>query len=283
MTASSERPEDGAQLDWSRVCLLEHADTEGWASHQSAAPPAVVEHFGIVVQRYGGATLMFASRGDFLGLNRALGVGIDERLTPAMLDEVIARYRAMGVTRAILQLCPLAIDAVAAAAIEARKLKARNRHAKLWRRPDPLLTAVTDLRIAKIDRSCAELYGFVAAQAYGDPPILSAGHSATIGQKDWRHYLAFDGDRPVATAALYIVGSAAWCGFAATISSDRGRGAHCALLAARVRDAAAEGCDVVVCETAEETPERPNPSFRNMRRMGFEVAYFRTNYMWSAT
>jgi hypothetical protein len=52
------------------------------------------------------------------------------------------------------------------------------------------------------------------------------------------------------------------------------------MLAARVREAAEQGCEVVTCETAEETTERPNPSFRNMRRMGFEVAYFRPNYLW---
>ena len=281
MSASGEPPEDGSQLDWSLVCVLEHADAEGWASHQLAAPPAVVEHFGIAVQRYAGATLMIANRGEILGLNRVLGLGIDERLTPALLDEVIARYHALGVTRAILQICPRAIDAAAAAAIEARQLGAKNRHAKLWRRPDPLLAADTDLRIAKIDRSLAELYGTVAAHAYGDPPILAAGHSATIGQKGWRHFIAFDGDRAIGTAALYVSGPAAWCGFAATLASDRGRGAHCALLAARVREAAEQGCEVVTCETAEETPERPNPSFRNMRRMGFEVAYFRPNYLWN--
>lgn len=281
MISSGERLEDAPPLDWSLVSLLEHADSEGWASHQHAAPSAVVDHFGIAVQRYAGATLMFASRGDFLGLNRVLGLGIDERLTPALLDEVIARYRANGVRKAVLQLCPHAVDAAAAAALEARHLVASNRHAKLWRRPDPLLEANTDLEIVEIDRSSAELYGSVAAQAYGDPPILAAGHSATIGQKGWRHYLAFDGDRAVSTAALYTTGSAAWCGFAATLASDRGRGAHCAMLAARVRGAAEQGCEVVTCETAEETPDRPNPSFRNMRRMGFAVAYFRPNYIWN--
>src|SRR5438477_7979354 len=109
MDASGEPLEYGAQLDMSLVSLLEHADTEGWASHQLAAPPAVVEHFGMAVQRHAGATLMFATRAEFLGLNRVLGLGIDEHLTPPLLDQVIDRYRAMGVTKAVLQLCPRAI------------------------------------------------------------------------------------------------------------------------------------------------------------------------------
>jgi hypothetical protein len=270
-------------LNWSLVRLLEHADTQGWASHQLAAPPVVVEHFGLGLQRLAGATLMSASRGDILGLNRVLGLGIDEPLTPAVLDDVLSRYRARDVTKVLLQLCPLAIDPATDAAFEARGIAARTRHAKLWRQPDPRLSASTDLTIVEIDRSSAELYGAVAVQAYGDPPLLAAGHSATIGQKEWRHYIAFDGDRAVSTAALYVTDSTGWCGFAATLPSHRGRGAHCALLAARVREAAAQGCEVVVCETLEETPERPNPSFRNMRRMGFEVAYFRPNFIWTAS
>jgi hypothetical protein len=47
----------------------------------------------------------------------------------------------------------------------------------------------------------------------------------------------------------------------------------------RIRGAAVLGCTWVASETAEETPERPNPSYRNMRRAGFEVVYMRENYV----
>jgi hypothetical protein len=35
----------------------------------------------------------------------------------------------------------------------------------------------------------------------------------------------------------------------------------------------------LVTETAEDTPERPNPSDRNMLRAGFRLAYLRDNVM----
>jgi len=42
--------------------------------------------------------------------------------------------------------------------------------------------------------------------------------------------------------------------------------------------AAALGCTLVVADTTEDTPERPNPSHRNMPRLGFEHAYTKLIY-----
>jgi hypothetical protein len=39
------------------------------------------------------------------------------------------------------------------------------------------------------------------------------------------------------------------------------------------------GCSHIITETSEELPHRPNPSFRNMMRAGFDVVYQRPNYM----
>lgn len=82
---------------------------------------------------------------------------------------------------------------------------------------------------------------------------------------------------------MCIRGKIAWCGLAGTLPEARGKGVHGLLLSERIRDAADAGCQWVVCDTMEETPERPNPSFRNMRRAGFETAYLRTNYVFERT
>jgi hypothetical protein len=36
----------------------------------------------------------------------------------------------------------------------------------------------------------------------------------------------------------------------------------------------------MIAETAEEKPDKPVASYRNMRRMGFEIAYLRPNYIY---
>jgi hypothetical protein len=51
------------------------------------------------------------------------------------------------------------------------------------------------------------------------------------------------------------------------------------LITRRLADAAAAGCTHAVVETAEDKPEKPAPSFRNQLRHGFELCYFRPNYL----
>ena len=100
-----------------------------------------------------------------------------------------------------------------------------------------------------------------------------------VGRSGWRHYMAFDGDTPVATGACFIYRETAWIGFAATRTEYRNRGAQSAILAQRINDARESGCALINVETAEQTPEKEAPSYRNMRRYGFEIAYIRPNYL----
>jgi GNAT superfamily N-acetyltransferase len=98
----------------------------------------------------------------------------------------------------------------------------------------------------------------------------------------WRHYLATDGETAVGAAAMYARGAWAWLGLAATLEEARGRGAQSALIARRIADAYAAGVRWLSIETAEDTPERDAPSFRNVVRQGFRVAYLRPNWLWKA-
>jgi hypothetical protein len=85
--------------------------------------------------------------------------------------------------------------------------------------------------------------------------------------------------RPIAGAALYVRGQQGWFGLGATMESDRRRGAQTALLARRLRDAAADGCVWASADTLVDTADRPNPSYRNMRRAGFATLYERPNFL----
>ena len=78
---------------------------------------------------------------------------------------------------------------------------------------------------------------------------------------------------------LRISDGVGWLGMATTLPSHRRRGAQEALLANRINDGRRMGCLWFVSETTEDTPQRPNPSFHNMIRAGFRLAYQRPNYM----
>ena len=139
--------------------------------------------------------------------------------------------------------------------------------------------STSEFTIVEIGVAESDLFGIVAALGNELPEFMAPGFTSTVGRSGWRHYFAMDNRIPVATAASRADGDVAWFGFAGTLPSHRGRGAQSALLARRIRDAAADGCAWVTCETMADTAERPSRSFRNMMRLGFTVAYARKNFI----
>jgi len=99
--------------------------------------------------------------------------------------------------------------------------------------------------------------------------------SGFVGAPGWLHFLAWDGDEPVASGALYADGESGWIGVGTTREAWRGRGAQSALLAARI-DA---GRELGVRWFTTETGAEPGPSYRNILRAGFEEAYRRPNWL----
>jgi hypothetical protein len=86
----------------------------------------------------------------------------------------------------------------------------------------------------------------------------------------FRRYLAWRDGRPAGGASLRIGdGVAQLCG-AATLPAERRRGVQTALLAARLADAAAAGCDLAVVTT-----QPGSKSQQNVQRQGFELLYTR--------
>jgi GNAT superfamily N-acetyltransferase len=137
----------------------------------------------------------------------------------------------------------------------------------------------TDLRIEQIGGGDADAFAMIVAQCLDWPETVGPWVALTVGRPGWKHYIAFDGSKPAATSALYVSGDFAWLDFASTMPDYRGRGAQSALIARRIRDAAELGCSHLVVETAEQTPDHPAPSYRNIVRFGFREAYKRANYI----
>ena len=84
---------------------------------------------------------------------------------------------------------------------------------------------------------------------------------------------------PYVKVSPHVSADVAWLGFGCTLESHRNRGAQGALFARRIQDGLLLGCKWFVTETGEDTPDSPNPSYRNMLRTGFELAYLRRNYV----
>jgi hypothetical protein len=150
----------------------------------------------------------------------------------------------------------------------------------MWHPLHELPSPVTDLRIEVVGPEWADDFARISViEAYGFPPEIAPCVWATMGRPGWRHYLGFDGDKPVSTGAMRIADGVAWLGFGATTEAYRGRGGQSAMFARRLLDARESGCRLAITETGEDTPENPNPSYRNMVRSGFQHAYLRRNWV----
>lgn len=97
--------------------------------------------------------------------------------------------------------------------------------------------------------------------------------ASTLEQPRWFHYLARVDGQPASASVLYVTERVADLFVATTRPEFRGRGAQGALIAQRLRDGAAAGCDIATSQTGVE-----NASPRNMQRHGFQQLYDRWIY-----
>jgi GNAT superfamily N-acetyltransferase len=267
------------------MVLLEAAEMNACADLYRAASPSVVAAAGLFVRQLDDTAVVLAARHvDVLALNRVIGLGLRGPVTESTLDAVVQALEATGSPRGFVPIAPMPGASAIAAALEARALRHYNNWMRLRRNLDNLddigpPSGALDVR--RIGAEGAPAFGRLVAEGFGFPASLALFVAAPIGRTGWSHYLAFEGDTPIAAAAMFVAGEAAWFGFMATDAAHRRKGAQHALVVRRLHDAAAAGCQWVSVETAEDNVEKDAPSFRNLRRLGFDVAYRRPNYLWS--
>ncbi|MFN8548267.1 MAG: hypothetical protein U0527_09985 [Candidatus Eisenbacteria bacterium] len=196
-----------------------------------------------------------------------------DRLTRADVDAVRAHFAVANRTRFLIQVPP-GVEVEAGALDPLRPLRG-------WSKLVHHLTAVPEVGAAfEIRRATEDAARFAATgcDAFGAPPLFAPLLAAPVGRPGWSHYLALDAGRAVAIGAMYAAGDVAWLGVAATLATDRRRGAQQALLAARLRDARSLGLRAVYSEGDQDLPDRPGSSVRNMLRLGFDLLYHRENF-----
>ncbi len=140
---------------------------------------------------------------------------------------------------------------------------------------EPPPRAITPLAIREVDASDPAWAGDWADQL--DWPGGREAYLRSLERPDFHHFLAFDGARAVASGSMGVLGRTAYLGPAATAEPHRGRGAHRALIAARLAKAAEMGCDLVLVRTEYHL----RASYRNLRWAGFTVAYEPEFWAWN--
>jgi GNAT superfamily N-acetyltransferase len=210
--------------------------------------------------------------------NRVLGLGLEAEATREQTRAMLDSLAELGVPHGV-SLAPTARPDDIGAWLIDWGFEQTTTLARMRRGVDALPTVDTDASIRQVGRQDAQVFGETAAAGFGFPAALAPLFSGIVGLDGWRAYLAYDGGQPVATGALYLHGKVGWLGFGSTVPDYRKRGIHRAMMAKRMVDAADLGCRSLQTETNFPNGDEPAPSFHNMMRLDFEVAYGRPNYV----
>ena len=262
------------------VARLERAEASAFASVYTAPRRAGDADLGCRAATINGAIAVLLTAVDEAFFNRVIGFGSLGATTREDVEAASAFVRDAGLGQSLVHLpdevaTPDLHEWLAAAGYR----KGRS-WVKLWHALDRIADAPTDLRIERVGPEHADGFAAIVVEAMEFPPEVGPMAAWVVGAPGWHHYLGWDGDAPVAAAAMHVEGETAWIGFGATREVARGRGGQSALFAARLRDARELGCTLAVAETGAETDESPvNHSYRNMRRAGFTLAYTRPNFV----
>jgi GNAT superfamily N-acetyltransferase len=268
-------------LDPALIALCEGAEAAAFASLIGAAPPALAASLGLVQTRVAGALAVASRSLEKRMYNHVFALGVPESVTAANLDAMERFFRDAGSKSCRVALVPSRRSPALVNALAARGFAP----ADVWqcltrdgaappRVPAPAGLAVRDLR-----RADAAAFGALLLGSFSHPELVGPWFDRLVGRAHWRLVGAFDGDALVACAALYLAGEAAWLGLAATRPTHRRRGAQTALIARRLAIAHAAGVRTLAAETTQDTPEKPNPSTHNLRRLGFRDHYLRPSWV----
>ena len=267
-------------LDPDIAYWCEMAEAYAWGEMFAATAAQPGNPVGAHVEAPGGGVAFLLTAVDIGLSNRVLGMGVARRAAESDVDAAVAFFDRHECGVSVAPLSPHATPPDLPVWFETRGYAPSRNWVKVWHSLEDLPSATTDLRIEVVGPEWADDFARISViEAYGFPPEIAPSASSTMGRTGWRHYLGFDGDTPVSSAAMRIQDGVAWLGFGATTEGYRRRGGQSAMFERRLRDARDAGCRLAMSETGEDSPDDPNPSYHNMLRAGFQLAYARRNWV----
>jgi hypothetical protein len=268
------------QLDPDVAYWLEMSEALAYRDNATAAAEVPANPAGASCAAIGGGVAFALTVIDFGFFNRVVGLGTAQPATEDDVESASQFFVHLGLGQSVVHAAPGARPDELVGWLNARGYVAGARWVKLWHDLQEIGAPNPMLRIERIGASQAEAWGDVVMATFEMPEPVRPITTATIGRAGWIHYLGFEGDTPVSTAAMRLEGDVAWLGYGGTLEAFRGRGWQTAMFLQRLVDARDRGCWLAITETGEETEKSPvNHSYRNMVRTGFELAYARQNWV----
>ncbi len=263
------------------IINIEKQEARYWSEYYKACEEEIVEKLGIRFVEIDGAVCCSAAKLDVLGFNRVIGLGISNPISDDQLEKIIEFFNNAGAKRFFVQVSPAAQRNNYEEILLKHRFEHYNNWAKFYKKlntklPPPKSSVIID----EVGISEAQIFNKVMKDAFEFEDELEMLLSQTIGRNGWKHYLAKDKEAAIGAGSVFLNGKFASLAIAGTKQNSRCKGAQTALITQRVNDAFDAGCEHIIVETAEDKPDKPSASNRNIKRFGFEQAYLRPNYIY---
>jgi hypothetical protein len=255
-----------------RLERTESLSNAGFVEARAKAFPDV----GAAWTEVAGTYAMFDGAGS--PVTQTFGLGMFEPLTPENLDQIEMFFLERGAD-VFHEVCPLA-DPSTFALLSERGYKPIEFSNVLYRpistdlRLDAPQNGKVQVRLTGPDE--VDLWAQTAFEGWSEFTEVAdflRDLGQVVARSKSRSFLAELDGKPIAAGALSINSDVALLAGASTIPSARRQGAQLALLEARLRHGAAQGCTEAMMVT-----QPGSGSQRNSERHGFRIAYTRTKW-----
>ncbi len=210
-------------------------------------------------------------------INRMLGLGRARPPQVADVRSAVDLYRGAGVEGFFVQPDPGTSDDRIAPLCQAAGLERARAWQKFTRGQKEAVPEVeSEFSIREVGPAEGEAFARIVCDAFDLGSAAIAWIARMPKAAGWHAYMAFSGDTPAGTGALFVSGEAAFTDFGATAPDFRGRGAQTANLAHRVRAALEMGCARLHTCTGVAVAGDPQHSYANILKCGFRESHVRT-------
>ncbi len=266
---------------YERVRLIEDIEAQCALDFFRAASAQFVSEFGLYSEEdtcYVATQVRHAS--ELQSFNTLLTLGVAAPVTKETLMSLVRLYQQFDLSLNV-KLSPNAQPAHLAEWLTGLGFVHEGNSAKFYRRIEEETGTHTESSNFHIESvGSARIGDFVRIACLERNERLQRWLASTLGRMGWQHYLASVEGVPVATGSLFVKGQVGQFGWAATLPAYRGRGLQNALIRYRIRAAKRLNCELLSADANEDTPENPNPSYHNILRNGFQLAYLRPRYVY---
>ena len=255
--------------------LMEEHERAVWTTCVEACSSIPGNPLQAVVDHAGTLPLVALCAVDRADINRVIGLGVRSPVDPEDLAAVCSFYERHDQRHYRVEVTPLAAASEVPRWMADHGLSAEALGTyKIWRPSASPPAHPPGVEVRELGPSDAEALSALNISAWGawSMPVSMAGwFGATLGADGVHHYGVVDGDRLVATGALFLGDGLGWLGFDATHPRHQGRKLRQAISSVRMAAAHAHGCRLVHAESAVA------PS-RRVLRDGWHLLYEKASY-----